>query len=117
MISKRNGGATKRVFSKRSAVLSENEVIARNLEFATEFSRYLLEHPAFAERMPANAQIFFMPENDPALCEANRRLIEMEERRGKSASIVVIRFDKLAPAKSRIIRPRVDRQFITTINR
>ena len=116
LILKRNGGSTKRAFFKRSARLSENEVIARNLEYATEFSRYLVEHPAFAEKISANAQIFFMSEIDPALCEANRRLIEMENRLSKSAPIVVIRFDKLAPAQSRLIRPRVERQFVVSVN-
>ncbi len=110
-ISKRNGGHTKRAFSKSSIQLTEREVVTRNLELATEFSRYLIEHPAFAEKLPQNAEIFFMPEDDLALCEANQRLIETEKRRSKSAPIVVIRFGKLTPAKSRIVRPRVDQRF------
>jgi len=107
---------TKRGSSKSSGQLSENEVMTRNLELAMEFSRYLLEHPASAERMPANAQIFFMPDDDLALCEANRRLIEMEKRHRQPAPIVVVRCGKLAPAKSRMIRPRVDRRFVEWMN-
>jgi len=67
-----------------------------------------MEHPAFAEKLPSNAEIFFMPEDDSALCEANQCLIETQKRRSKSAPIVIIRIGRLAPAKSRIVRPRVE---------
>lgn len=116
-ISKRNGANTKRAFSKSSARLTEREVVTRNLELATEFSRYLIEHPAFAEKLPQNAEIFFMPSDDPLLCKANARLVEMEKRQGRVRSIVVIRFAKLAPSKSRMIQPRVDKGFVASAGR
>jgi len=58
-----------------------------------------------------------MPSDDPLLCEANARLVEMEKRRVRAKSIVVIRFAKLAPSKSRMIQPRLDKRFVTSSSR
>ena len=54
--------------------MNEQEVFTKNLILSTEFDRYLLDHPAFAEKIPTNAQIVFLPEHDPELCKINMEI-------------------------------------------
>ena len=44
--------------------MTEQEVFAKNLILSTEFDRYILEHPEVAEKIPLNAQVVLLPEDD-----------------------------------------------------
>jgi len=56
--------------------VAENEVLManRNMELMFEFERYLLEHPEFQERIPAEAVICFQLEGDEAFNEWSQKL-------------------------------------------
>lgn len=71
----------------------------------TEFDRYVVEHPEFAEQIPANAQIVLQVEGDE---EYNRWSIQLAERqRENDQPFVLVKIKGLRPAKSRLIKPEV----------
>ncbi len=87
--------------------MNKKELFEKNLVLSTEFSRYLLENPEFAERIPKDAVVVVLPEYDNELAEENRKIAEAEKARGQS--MVLVRFEKLAPPrKSRLIRPKLE---------
>ena len=47
--------------------MTDQEIFSKNLILTTEFDRYILEHPEFAEKIPGNAQIVLLPDDDPEL--------------------------------------------------
>ena len=51
--------------------MKEEEIFSKNLILSTEFDRYVIDHPEFAEKIPQNAQIVLLPEDDPELCQKN----------------------------------------------
>lgn len=62
----------------------EKELIERNIELSTEFSRYLFEHPEVEEEIPVGAEIILLPEYDKELKGFNLKLgKDIEEKGGK----------------------------------
>ena len=71
----------------------------------TEFDRYVVEHPEFAEKIPQNAQIVLQVEGDD---EYNRWSRELANRqREQSQAVVYVKVKGLKPVKSRLIQPEV----------
>ena len=68
----------------------EKEMIRRNIELSSEFSRYLFEHPEIEAKIPAEAEIVLLPAFDRDLKEFNLRMgKEMESEGGRVAYIVI----------------------------
>lgn len=87
--------------------MNKKELFEKNLVLSTEFSRYLLENPNFAVRIPKDAVVVILPEYDNELAEENRKIAEAEKARGQS--MVLVRVEKLAPPrKSRLVRPKLE---------
>ena len=86
--------------------MTEKELFTRNLKLSTEFDLYLLEHPEVAERIPENALIVLLPEEDTDLCEKNLELAKT--RREPGQAIVYVRVEKVAPPRSRLVNPKVE---------
>lgn len=85
----------------------DNEVLFhKNLSLSTEFNRYVLEHPEFAEKIPENAQVVLLPDYDPELCQANLEIAK--KQREPSQPVVYVRIEKLKSQKSRLINPRIE---------
>lgn len=70
---------------------------------ATEFGRYIVEHPEFAAEIPKNSQIVLQIEGDEKYNTWSRTLAEKQREKGQRAVYVSIK--GLKPAKSRIIKP------------
>ncbi len=86
--------------------MTNQELFTKNLKLSTEFDLYLLEHPEVAEQIPENALIVLLPEEDPELREKN---LEMAKARRVSGQAVVhVWIEKVAPPRSRLVRPRVE---------
>jgi len=84
-----------------------NELVAnKNITLGTEFSRYIIEHPEFGERIPKNALLVFLPAYDPGLCKANLELAK--KQREKDQPVVHVHIEKIIPQKSRLINPRIE---------
>lgn len=80
--------------------MTEQEVFTKNLILSTEFDRYILEHPEIAEKIPMNAQIVLLPENDPELCEMNIKIAKQQHEEGQS--VVYVHIGSIAPQVSRL---------------
>lgn len=86
--------------------MNEEIMFNKNLTLSTEFSRYVLEHRRFAEKIPENAQVVLLPEYDPELCQVNLELAKKQREKGQP--VVYVRVEKLKPAKSRLVNPRIE---------
>jgi hypothetical protein len=70
---------------------------------ATEFGRYIVEHPEFAAAIPENSQIVLQVEGDEKYNRWSRTIAKKQREQGQSAVYVTIK--GLKPATSRIIQP------------
>ena len=85
----------------------KSKTFYKNLMLGTEFDKYLIEHPKFAENIPDGALVVLLPQNDPALCKENKRIAKARAQEGQA--VIHIKIKKLAPApRSRIISPKVE---------
>ena len=85
----------------------KSKTFYKNLLLGTEFDKYLIEHPKFAQSIPEGALIILLPQDDPALCKENLRITEARLQEGQPVAYVKIK--KLAPApRSRIIGPQIE---------
>ncbi len=85
--------------------MKKNELGQRSLDLGLEFSRYVLEHPRFAERIPYGAQVVLLPAHDKELREYNLRNAAINREPGRP--IVHIEIDRLRPQRSQIIKPKL----------
>jgi hypothetical protein len=85
--------------------MNEKEFFEKNLVLATEFDRYVLEHPEVAEQIPLNAQIVLLPEDDPEFCQKNHEVAAAQ--REPRQPVVYVRIEKLAPQISRLVNPHL----------
>ena len=80
--------------------------IHKNIVLNTEFNKYLVEHPEVADKIPNNALVVILPDDDPALCRKNLSLAR--RHREKDQAVVQVRIKRLAPPpKSRLVQPRL----------
>jgi len=86
--------------------MTEDELVAKNLILTTEFDRYVLEHPEFAEQIPPNAQVVLLPEDDPELSERNLEISRKQREPGQP--VVYVRIEKVLPPLSRLVNPRIE---------
>lgn len=86
--------------------MTEQELFTKNLKLSREFDLYLTEHPEVAERIPADALIVVLPEDDPELCARNQELAQA--RREPGQALVSVKVGKLTPPRSRLVNPKVD---------
>ncbi|MDI6735529.1 MAG: hypothetical protein QME42_04955 [bacterium] len=87
--------------------MNKKELFEKNLVLTTEFSRYVLEHPEVANRIPKDAIIVILPEYDQKLVVENLKMARL--RREKNQPMILVRVKRLAPArKSRLVKPTVE---------
>lgn len=48
----------------------------------------MLENESFAKRIPKGAAVFVLPENDPELAAANRKMAQRARKEGKKVVLV-----------------------------
>jgi hypothetical protein len=78
-------------------------------ELFTEFNRYILEHPEFAQRIPEDALVVLLDKSDPEFNSENLRRVEQYHKHDDNPErpVVYIQADHLAPVKSRLRSPRM----------
>ena len=86
--------------------MKEEEIFSKNLILSTEFDRYVIEHPEFAEKIPRNAQIVLLPKDDPELCQKNIEIAKTQREPGQP--VVYAYIEKVAPQISRLVNPRLE---------
>lgn len=86
--------------------MSNRQLFIKNLEISSEFSRYVLHHPKFADKIPRDAVVVFLPKNDQALREHNLKLALMH--REPKQPLVYVHFGGLRKKSPRLIRPKLE---------
>lgn len=56
--------------------MNREELFARNLEAARDFIHELIDNPEQIDAIEDGATIVLFPADDPALCKANRAMVE-----------------------------------------
>jgi len=84
-------------------MMTEEEIFSKNLILTTEFDRYVLEHPEFAEKIPKNAQVVLLPEDDLELRQKNIEIAESQREPGQP--VVYVEIERIAPQMSRLVNP------------
>ncbi|ODS32786.1 MAG: hypothetical protein SCARUB_02106 [Candidatus Scalindua rubra] len=82
--------------------MTEQEIFTKNLILSTEFDRYILEHPEFAEKIPSDAQVVLLPKDDPELSRVNLDIAERQREKGQQ--VVYIHIGSIAPQISRLTK-------------
>lgn len=82
-------------------------IIEKNATLSFEFERYILEHPQVLEQIPDGAEVVLLPKDDPELYRIN---LEAAQTAAKEGPIVYVEIKALAPARSRLVQPRVRTQ-------
>lgn len=70
-----------------------------------EFNQYLFDHPEFLEHIPQRAVIVLQLKGDEAYNRWSRRVAHKIREKGQPLAFVEIQ--KLAPARSRLVSPRL----------
>jgi hypothetical protein len=91
--------------------MDEQEIFNKNVTLSTEFNKYLIEHPEFAEQIPDEAVVILLPADDPELCrenlqraERNKAIDDVPDR-----PVVHVKIERLAPPPpSRLVNPTVE---------
>ena len=84
-------------------MMTDQEIFSKNLILTTEFDRYVLENPEFAEKIPGNAQIVLLPKDDEELREMNLEIAEAQREPGQF--VVYVEIEKVALQMSRLVNP------------
>jgi Family of unknown function (DUF5647) len=86
--------------------VNRKSVAYKNIVLNTEFNKYLVEHPEIADKIPNDALVVILPDDDPVLSRRNLSLAR--RHREKDQPVVYVRVKKLAPPpKSRLVQPRL----------
>jgi hypothetical protein len=83
-----------------------NEILEKkHAILVTEFGRYVVEHPEFAAKIPANAQVVLQVEGDEEYNDWSKQVAEKQREPRKPA--IYVKVQGLKPAKSRLVKPKV----------
>jgi hypothetical protein len=82
--------------------VTEQEIFTKNLILSTEFDRYIIEHPEFAAKIPLNAQVVFLPEDDEEFCGVNMEMAEKQRDEGQQ--VVYVHIGGVSPQLSRLTK-------------
>ena len=86
--------------------MRKEDLFKKNHILGVEFDRYLLEHPEVLEQIPEDAEIFFLPEDDPELSQENVKIAESQKTEGKK--VVFVKIGRLSPPRSRLQNVRLE---------
>ena len=87
--------------------MNKKELFEKNLVLSTEFSKYVLEYPEVAKRIPKEAIVVILPEYDKELAAENLKIAKL--KREKNQPMVLVRVKRLNPErKSRLVSPRLE---------
>ncbi|MEK7325328.1 MAG: DUF5647 family protein [Chloroflexota bacterium] len=86
--------------------MTKSQMAEKNLEYLQLFTQEVLEDEKFARRIPKGASIYFIPESDPDLAAANRKLAQRARKQGKK--VVLVRIE-LAPKTTYVPRLTVQK--------
>jgi hypothetical protein len=80
------------------------EQFKKNNELMALFMQQVVEDPEFLEAIPEEAEILFLPQSDPELCEANLELGKARQAEGREVAYISI---ELVPQVRTFFVPRL----------
>jgi hypothetical protein len=80
--------------------MTPDEMVRRNLDLHAEWMRYVFESPDVLDRIPPQAVLVFVPDDDVELATENLKTADSARRAGNS--VVVIRMKTPRPQVPRI---------------
>lgn len=87
-------------------MMRKEDLFVKNHILGIEFDRYLLDNPEIIDQIPDNAEVFFLPEDDPGLSRENQRLAELHRAEGRA--VVLVKIGRLGPVRSRLENVRLE---------
>ncbi len=75
--------------------MKKEKVVAGNLDLFDEFMRSVFAHPELLDQIPPDAEVVFIPLDDPELSEHNQRIAEQIVSEG--GKVVLVRLKKPQP--------------------
>ncbi len=78
--------------------MNRDEMFYKNNELFAIFMQHVLDNPDLLDQIPDDANIIFLPDSDPALCQANLELGQEREREG--AQVTFIRIEMVAELRT-----------------
>ena len=64
------------VMKRRWECMNKDEIIRRNLDILNEFMKYAFEFPDTLDKIPEDAELVILPQNDPEMFRENTKLID-----------------------------------------
>ena len=86
--------------------MTKQEIALRNLSLGFEFDKYLLEHPEILGKIPENALLVLLPQDDPELAQANMELARKGREPGQPVVHVIVKALDPRP-RSRVLDAKV----------
>lgn len=87
--------------------MTDKELFNKNLDISHEFSKYLLNHPEIENKIPPDALVVFIVEDDLELSQKN---IEMNRtNREPNQPLIFVKIKGIRPLEeSRLIEPHLE---------
>jgi len=85
-------------------MMTREEQSRKNNGLLALFMQQVLDDPEFLGAIPDEAEIIFLPQNDPGLCEANLKLGKARQAEGRQVVYISI---ELVPQVRTVFVPRL----------
>ena len=79
-------------FRKGDETMTRDEITKKNLDLLNEFMKIAFEQPEILDKIPQEAELVILPENDLELYNANMKIKQSLEKKGRK--FVVVRMKK-----------------------
>jgi len=87
--------------------MTEKEFVEKNIRLSFEFSKYLIDHPELEDKLPEEAEVVILLEDDPEFNKKAEILAEKSKQEGQQ--VVFVKVKALTPVSaSRLINPRLE---------
>ncbi|MCD6266760.1 MAG: hypothetical protein J7K02_12535 [Deltaproteobacteria bacterium] len=77
--------------------MTKDQIIKRNLDLLNEFMKIAFDQPDILNKIPKEAELVILPENDPELYKANFKIKQSLEKKGKKFVVVRMRKPERVP--------------------
>jgi len=84
--------------------MTREEQFRKNNELMALFMQQVLDDPELLEAIPEEAEILFLPQNDPELCQENLQLGKARQANGQEVAYISI---ELVPQVRTVFVPRL----------
>lgn len=74
--------------------MTENEIIRKNLDLHAEWMKYVFEHPDTLDKIPPDAHLVIIPNDDAAMANENLKTARNFKNHGETVAVVRINSPK-----------------------